>query len=74
MNRSFVVFLVYLLLAFVITIFILGSSLTLPVVREVSALNFELFEAELAIYPDGVKQTLSFSVSRKSLDLVAINQ
>ena len=74
MNRSFVVFLVYLLLAFVITIFILGSSLTLPVVREVSALNFELFEAELAIYPDGVKQTLSFRVSRKALDLVAINQ
>ena len=73
MNRSFVVFLVYLLLAFVITIFILGSSLTLPVVREVSALNFELFEAELAIYPDGVKQTLSFRVSRKALDLVAIN-
>ena len=73
MNRSFVVFLVYLLLAFVITIFILGSSLTLPVVREVSALNFELFEAELAIYPDGVKQTLSFRVSRKALYLVAIN-
>lgn len=29
----------------IVTIFILGSSLTLP-------LNFELFEAELTLYPD----------------------
>ena len=39
----------------VITIFILGSSLMLPTVREVSPLNFELFEAELTHYPDRVK-------------------
>ena len=51
MNRTFVIFLVYLLLQFVIiTIF----TLTLPAVREVSPLNFELFEAELTLYPDRV--------------------
>ena len=38
-----------------ITIFILGSFLTLPAVREVSPLNFELFEAELTLYPDRAK-------------------
>ena len=53
--------------------FILGSSLTLLAVREVSPLNFELFEAELTIYPDRVKQTSPFRVSRKALDLIAIN-
>ena len=55
MNGTFVIFLVYLPLEFVIiTIFVLGS-LTLPSVREVSPLNFELFEAELTHYPDRVK-------------------
>ena len=38
-----------------ITIFLLGSFLTLPAVREVSPLNFELFEAELTLYPDRAK-------------------
>ena len=39
----------------IVTIFILGSSLTLPAVREVSLLNFELFEAELTLYSDRAK-------------------
>lgn len=39
----------------IVTIFILGSSLTLPAVRDVSPLNFELFEAELTLYPDRAK-------------------
>ena len=74
MIRSFVVYLVYLLLEFVITtMFIQGSSLTLPAVREVSPLNFELFEAELTLYLDRVKQTLSFKGFEEALDLVAIN-
>ena len=56
LNRTFVLFLVYLLVEFVIiNIFILVSSLTLPSVREVSLLNFDLFEAELTLYPDRAK-------------------
>ena len=42
-----------LLLEFVIiTTFILGSSVTLSPVRDVSPLHFESFEAELTQYPD----------------------
>ena len=56
LNRTLVIFLVCLLLEFVIiTILILGSSLMLPAVREVSPLNFELFQAELTHYPDRAK-------------------
>ena len=35
--------------------FILGSSLTFPAVREVSPLNFELFEAESTLYSNRAK-------------------
>ena len=55
MNGTFVIFLVYLLLEFVIITSFILDSLTLPSVREVSPLNFELFEAELTHYPDRVK-------------------
>ena len=56
LNRSFLTFLVYLVLEFVtIAIFIVGASLTLPAVKEVSPLDFELFEAELTLYRDRAK-------------------
>ena len=58
LNRSLVVFLVYFttgICYYYYFIFILGSSLSLPAVNEVSPLNFELFEAELTLCPNRAK-------------------